>query len=74
MRTIPFDRSGTLIEGRSRAADVVALTGFARTGWPPRWRMAPAPVGRAILEWAAADGVPMRPAKDAPFRASPSRR
>ncbi|MGY4803261.1 heavy metal translocating P-type ATPase [Teichococcus aerofrigidensis] len=67
IRTVAFDKTGTLTEGRPRVTDVLALSG------PERIMLGLAaavengsshPLGRAILERADADGIPLRPAKD----------
>ncbi len=68
VRTIAFDKTGTLTRGRPEVTDLVALAG------PERAMLGLAaavengsshPIGRAILERAAADGVPLRPVRDA---------
>jgi Cd2+/Zn2+-exporting ATPase len=67
VRTVAFDKTGTLTEGRPRVTNILALTGTERT----LLGLAAAvengsnhPLGRAILERAAAGGIPTRPAKD----------
>ena len=67
VRTIAFDKTGTLTEGRPQVTDLVPLTGTERT----LLSLAAAvengsshPIARAILDRAAADGVPLRPARD----------
>ena len=68
VRTVAFDKTGTLTEGRPRVTDVLALTGSDRTllGLAAAVENGSShPLGRAILERAAADGVPLRLAKDA---------
>jgi Cd2+/Zn2+-exporting ATPase len=74
VRTVAFDKTGTLTEGRPRVTDVIVLSGTERA----MLGMAAAveagsshPVARAILERAAADGIPVRPARD--HRAHPGR-
>ena len=67
IRTVAFDKTGTLTEGRPRVTDVLALTGSKRTmlGLAATVENGSShPLGRAILERAAADGIPLRPAKD----------
>ena len=67
VRTVAFDKTGTLTEGRPRVTDVLALTGSERTllGLAAAVENGSShPLGRAILERAAADGIPLRPAKD----------
>ncbi|WP_245624245.1 heavy metal translocating P-type ATPase [Belnapia moabensis] len=74
VRTVAFDKTGTLTEGRPRVTDVLALTGSERTmlGFAATVESGSShPLGRAILERAAADGIPLRPAKD--FRAIPGK-
>ncbi len=68
VRTVAFDKTGTLTEGRPRVTDVLALSGSERTllGLAATVENGSShPLGRAILERAAADGIPLRPAKDA---------
>ncbi len=67
VRTVAWDKTGTLTEGRPRVTDVLVLDGPERT----MLGLAAAveggsshPLGRAILERAASDGIPLRPAKD----------
>ncbi|MCO6416126.1 cadmium-translocating P-type ATPase [Siccirubricoccus sp. KC 17139] len=67
VRTVAFDKTGTLTEGRPRITDVLALTGSERTllGLAAAVENGSShPLGRAILERVAADGIPLRPAKD----------
>ncbi|WP_165982342.1 heavy metal translocating P-type ATPase [Dankookia rubra] len=67
IRTVAFDKTGTLTEGRPRVTDVLTLTGSERTvlGLAATVENGSShPLGRAILEWAAAEGIPLRPAKD----------
>ncbi|WP_456318798.1 heavy metal translocating P-type ATPase [Belnapia arida] len=67
VRTVAFDKTGTLTEGRPRVTDVLVLTGSERTmlGLAAAVENGSShPLGRAILERAAADGIPLRPAKD----------
>ena len=67
VRTVAFDKTGTLTEGRPRVTDVLALSGSERTllGLAAAVENGSShPLGRAILERAAADGIPLRPAKD----------
>ena len=67
VRTVAFDKTGTLTEGRPRVTDALALTGSERTmlGLAATVENGSShPLGRAILERAAADGIPLRPAKD----------
>lgn len=68
VRTVAFDKTGTLTEGRPRVTNLLALSG------PERAMLGLAaavengsshPLGRAILERAAADSIPLRPAKNA---------
>ncbi|WP_424138134.1 heavy metal translocating P-type ATPase [Roseomonas chloroacetimidivorans] len=68
IRTVAFDKTGTLTEGRPRVTDVLALSGSERTmlGLAAAVENGSShPLGRAILERAEADGIPLRPAKDA---------
>ncbi|SDB71664.1 heavy metal translocating P-type ATPase [Belnapia rosea] len=68
IRTVAFDKTGTLTEGRPRVTDLLALTGTERTmlGLAAAVENGSShPLGRAILERAAADTIPLRPTKDA---------
>jgi Cd2+/Zn2+-exporting ATPase len=74
VRIVAFDKTGTLTEGRPRVTDVLALTGSKRTllGLAAAVESGSShPLGRAILERATADGIPLRPAKD--LRAIPGK-
>ena len=65
--TVAFDKTGTLTEGRPRVTDLLALSGSERTmlGLAAAVENGSShPLGRAILERADADGIPLRPAKD----------
>jgi Cd2+/Zn2+-exporting ATPase len=67
IRTVAFDKTGTLTEGRPRVTDLLALSGPERTmlGLAAAVENGSShPLGRAILERADADGIPLRPAKD----------
>ncbi|MFL7905292.1 heavy metal translocating P-type ATPase [Azospirillum argentinense] len=67
VRTIAFDKTGTLTLGQPRVTDIVPLDGNERTllGLAATVENGSAhPLARAILERAAADGVPLRPARD----------
>jgi Cd2+/Zn2+-exporting ATPase len=67
VRAVAFDKTGTLTEGRPRVTDVLALSGSERTllGLAAAVENGSShPLGRAILERAEADGIPLRPAKD----------
>jgi Cd2+/Zn2+-exporting ATPase len=67
IRAVAFDKTGTLTEGRPRVTDVLALSGSERTmlGLAAAVENGSShPLGRAILERADADGIPLRPAKD----------
>uniref|UniRef100_UPI001357DD37 heavy metal translocating P-type ATPase n=1 Tax=Rhodovarius lipocyclicus TaxID=268410 RepID=UPI001357DD37 len=67
VRAIAFDKTGTLTEGRPRVTDVLALVGNERTmlGLAAAVEYGSShPLGRAILERAETDGIPLRPAKD----------
>lgn len=66
IRTVAFDKTGTLTEGRPQVTDIVALSGPERTvlGLAAAVESGSShPIGRAILNRAAADGIPLRPAK-----------
>jgi len=68
IRTVAFDKTGTLTEGRPRVTDVLALSGSGRAmlGLAAAAESGSShPLGRAILERAEADGIPLRPARDA---------
>ncbi|GAA0592242.1 heavy metal translocating P-type ATPase [Craurococcus roseus] len=68
VRAVAFDKTGTLTEGRPRVTDVLVLSGSERTvlGLAAAAENGSShPLGRAILERAEADGIPLRPAKDA---------
>lgn len=68
VRTVAFDKTGTLTEGRPRVTDVLALSGSERTvlGLAAAVENGSShPPGRAILQRAAADGIALRPARDA---------
>ncbi|TPG57397.1 cadmium-translocating P-type ATPase [Roseomonas nepalensis] len=68
IRTVAFDKTGTLTEGRPRVTDLLALSGPERTmlGFAAAVENGSShPLGRAILDRADADGIPLRPAKDA---------
>lgn len=74
VRTIAFDKTGTLTEGRPRVTDVMALDSSERVvlGLAASVESGSShPLGRAILERAAADGIPLRPSKES--RAIPGR-
>ncbi|MGQ9369259.1 heavy metal translocating P-type ATPase [Azospirillum sp. ST 5-10] len=67
VRAIAFDKTGTLTRGRPRVTDLVPLAGTERSllGLAAAVENGSGhPVARAILERAAADGVPLRPARD----------
>ncbi|KAA0577977.1 cadmium-translocating P-type ATPase [Azospirillum sp. B21] len=66
-RTIAFDKTGTLTWGRPQVTDLVALSGTERSvlGLAAAVENGSShPLARAILERAAADGVPLRPSRD----------
>lgn len=74
IRAVAFDKTGTLTEGRPRVTDLLALSGPERTmlGLAAAVENGSShPLGRAILERADADGIPLRPAKD--LRAIPGK-
>ncbi len=67
VRTVAFDKTGTLTEGRPRVTDVVTLAGSERTMLAMAATVeggSSHPVGKAILERAAAEGIAVRPARD----------
>src|SRR3954451_7341280 len=68
VRTVAFDKTGTLTEGSPRVTDVLPLSGPERAvlGLAAAVESgASHPLGRAILRRAEADGIPLRPAKQA---------
>jgi len=68
IRAVAFDKTGTLTEGRPRVTDLLALSGAERTmlGFAAAVENGSShPLGRAIVERAEADGIPLRPTKDA---------
>ena len=68
VRTVAFDKTGTLTEGRPRVTDVLALSGSERIllGLAAAAENGSShPLGRAILERAAADSIALRPARNA---------
>ncbi|MCW3476383.1 heavy metal translocating P-type ATPase [Limobrevibacterium gyesilva] len=74
IRIVAWDKTGTLTEGRPRVTDVRALDGPERTmlGLAAAVENGSShPLARAILDRAAADGLPLRPAKES--RAIPGR-
>ncbi len=67
VRTVAWDKTGTLTEGRPHVTDMRVLDGPERTmlGLAAAVENGSShPVGRAILERAASDGIPLRPARD----------
>nr|WP_314070942.1 heavy metal translocating P-type ATPase [uncultured Roseococcus sp.] len=67
VRTIAFDKTGTLTEGRPRVTGLLALTGTERSmlGLAAAVENGSShPLGRAILERAEAEGIPLRPIKN----------
>jgi Cd2+/Zn2+-exporting ATPase len=67
IRTIAWDKTGTLTEGRPRVTDVLVLDGAERSMLALAASVengSSHPLGRAILERAAVDGIPLRPTKD----------
>ncbi len=66
VRIVAFDKTGTLTEGRPCVTDVFALSGTERSvlGLAAAVENGSShPLGRAILEPAAIDNIPLRPAK-----------
>ena len=70
VRTVAFDKTGTLTAGRPRVSDIVvfapdaserSLLGLAAAVESGSSH----PIARAILDRASADGVPLRPTRDA---------
>ncbi|MFP5516434.1 MAG: heavy metal translocating P-type ATPase [Alphaproteobacteria bacterium] len=67
VRTIAFDKTGTLTQGRPQVTDLVPLAGTERSmlGLAAAVENGSShPIAKAILDRAAADGVPLRPARD----------
>ena len=67
VRTVAWDKTGTLTEGCPRVTDILVLDGSERTllGLAASVESGSShPLGRAILERAASDGIPLRQAKD----------
>jgi Zn2+/Cd2+-exporting ATPase len=67
IRIVAWDKTGTLTQGRPRVTDVLVLDGPERTllGLAAAVESGSShPLGRAILERAAEDGIPLRPVKD----------
>ncbi len=65
VRTVAFDKTGTLTRGQPQVVDVVALSGTERTVLALAASVengSSHPIARAILERAAADIIPLRPA------------
>ncbi|HET8995702.1 MAG TPA: heavy metal translocating P-type ATPase, partial [Acetobacteraceae bacterium] len=74
VNTAAFDKTGTLTEGRPRVTDLFAVAGTERSlvGLAAAVENGSShPLARAILARAAADGIPLRPARQA--RAIPGR-
>jgi Cd2+/Zn2+-exporting ATPase len=68
VRAMAFDKTGTLTEGRPRVTDLLVLSGVERTMLSLAAAAEAAsshPLARAILERAEADGIALRPAKNA---------
>ena len=74
VNTAAFDKTGTLTEGRPRVTDLFTVTGTERSllGLAAAVENGSShPLARAILARASADGIPLRPARQA--RAIPGR-
>ncbi len=68
VRAVAFDKTGTLTRGEPQVVDVMAWSGTERTVLALAASVengSSHPIGRAILERAAADNIPLRPAGDA---------
>ena len=70
VRTVAFDKTGTLTAGRPRVTDILALAPDASErsvlGLAAAVENGSShPIARAILDRATADGVPLRPTRDA---------
>jgi Cd2+/Zn2+-exporting ATPase len=66
IHTVAFDKTGTLTQGRPQVTDVLALSGPERAmlGLAAAVESGSShPLGRAILDRTAADGIPLRPAR-----------
>ena len=67
VRAVAFDKTGTLTRGRPQVTDLIPLAGSARTllGLAAAVENGSGhPIAKAVLERAAADRVPLRPARD----------
>ncbi len=74
VRTVAFDKTGTLTRGRPLVTDLLTLSGSERAMLALAASVengSSHPLGRAIAERAAAEGMPLRPVRDA--RAIPGR-
>ncbi len=68
VRAVAFDKTGTLTRGEPQVVDVVAWSGTERTVLALAASVengSSHPIARAILERAAADTIPLRPASNA---------